>query len=116
MMLQVVGVEPTSVNADGTGAYGLTLADQRLGRARFKANDNGGVWMVVLATPNIAVTLDPDAVLTAAFQPTPKVAGWGGQVATPMAPGGDGAPWGQPARRRRPEQSRQQHPPPRLRG
>lgn len=94
MMLSVAGAEAQSLNPDGSGAVGILFKDQRLGRARFKATDGGVTWMVVMAAPNIATAMDPDAILTAAFTPVPAVAGWGGQAATPMAPGGDGAPWG----------------------
>jgi len=94
LMLRAAGAEAQSLNPDGSGAFGILFKDQRLGRARFKANDGGVTWMVVMAAPNIATAMDPDAILTAAFTPTPAVAGWGGAAATPMAPGGDGAPWG----------------------
>lgn len=94
MMLRAAGTEAQSLNPDGSGAVGILLKDQRLGRARFKAADNGVTWMVVMAAPNIATAMDPDAILTAAFTPMPAVSGWSGQAATPMAPGGDGAPWG----------------------
>ncbi|MEC7947595.1 MAG: hypothetical protein VX265_08505, partial [Myxococcota bacterium] len=94
MMLKAAGAEPKSLNPDGSGAIGILFKDKRLGRARFKSTEGGGVWMVVMAAPEIATAMDPDAVLTAAFTPQPAVAGWGGQAATPMAPGGDGAPWG----------------------
>lgn len=94
MMLRAAGSEPQSLNPDGSGAVGLLLKDQRLGRARFKAGTDGGTWMVVMANAAVAGGMDPDAVLTAAFTPTPAVSGWAGQAPTPMAPGGDGTAWG----------------------
>ncbi len=94
MMLRSVGAEATTLNPDGSGAVGIMLADSRLGRARYKSVEGGVTWMVVMAAPNVATSMDPDAIITAAFTPKPAVAGWGGQAATPMAPGNDGAPWG----------------------
>lgn len=94
MMLRAAGAEATTLNADGAGAVGIMLSDSRLGRARYKSVEGGVTWMVVMAAANIATTMDPDAIITAAFTPKPAVAGWGGQTATPMAPGNDGAPWG----------------------
>jgi hypothetical protein len=105
MMLRAAGTEAQSLNPDGSGAVGMLLKDQRLGRARFKERDGGVTWMVVMAAPNVAGAMDPDAIITAAFTPAPAVAGWGGQTATPLAPGGDGAPWGPAAAATAPAQA-----------
>jgi hypothetical protein len=95
MMLRSAGAEAKLMNPDGAGAVGLALQDERLGKARFKGFEGGVTWMVVMAAPNMATTMDPDAILTAAFTPAPvaapasTAAAWG----APAAPAA--APWGQ---------------------
>jgi len=95
MMLRAAGAEAQSLNPNGSGAVGLLLQDQRLGRARFKAGTDGGTWMVVMAGAAAAGAMDPDAVITAAFTPKPAAAAaWGGQAAAPAPAAPAATPWG----------------------
>ncbi len=86
--LRALGLPPSGFGREAQ-AVSLSFPD-RVGRARVRLEGGVAIWVVVLASPAAAASLDPDAVLVAALAPTELA--WG--AVTPLAGGGDGSVWG----------------------
>jgi hypothetical protein len=68
------------------------VGPERLGRARQYWEPQVSVWWAVLAAPNEASRLDPDALLQS-LSPSPTGVDWGAKEV--LGAGPDGSPWGQ---------------------
>lgn len=93
LLLVKQGLTPQQSSLDGAGHLNLVLSDGRMGRAQW--DGAGGRWLVLLVSPSVAPTVDPDALLLSAMA-APASSGpasvWG--AAEVLSGGGDGSPWG----------------------
>lgn len=93
LLLLDQGLTPQQSSLDGEGRLNLMLADGRMGRAQW--DGAGSRWLVLLVAPEVAPTVDPDALLLSAM--TAPASGpasvWGG-TAEALGGGADGSPWG----------------------
>jgi len=68
------------------------VGPERLGRARLYWEPKASVWWAILAAPNEATRLDPDALLQS-LSPSPTGVEWGAKEV--LGAGQDGSPWGE---------------------
>jgi hypothetical protein len=91
-ILRGAGLSPSSITLLESGSVELVFED-RLGRARFRADPDQPAWLVLFMGEGSAADLDADAILMSLL-PVPVAIGIFLEPPTPLAAGFDGDPWG----------------------